>query len=109
MQFDVTSAGNLPTNAYETIMTHVASHGFVILAPFKLNWPAAQYHAEWMIELHNWCQDNVMDILNAEGEQTIFTLKCFLIAIIAVLECQLSLVPLSHFCTCLLRITQCRA
>ena len=47
-------------------MTHVASHGFVILAPFKLNWPAAQYHAEWMIELHNWCQDNVMDILNAE-------------------------------------------
>ena len=52
-------------------MTHVASHGFVILAPFKLNWPAAQYHAEWMIELHNWCQDNVMDILNAEGEQTV--------------------------------------
>ena len=58
----------MPTNAYETVMSHIASHGFVILAPFKLNWPGAQFDAEWMIQLHEWCEGNVMDILREQGE-----------------------------------------
>lgn len=59
----------MPTNAYETVMTHIASHGYTILAPFKLNWPEDQFNAEWMIRLHEWCEANVMDILKGDGEE----------------------------------------
>ena len=55
--FNTGVGGMVPSWFYSQMMKQIASHGFVILAPFALiTSPVFEYKAEWMIEVDHWAQ-----------------------------------------------------
>lgn len=63
--FSSSLAGNVPATAYKVLLEHIASHGYVVVCPAKLNWPGTEYESQWLIDLHKWVESNlVINLIN---------------------------------------------
>ena len=53
-----------------TVLSHMASHGFVVISPFTYySLPTSQYNAEWMNHVDNWSQKNLQNkLVEEEGK-----------------------------------------
>ena len=53
-----------------TVLSHMASHGFVIISPFTYySLPTSQYNAEWMNHIDDWSQKNLQNkLIEEEGK-----------------------------------------
>lgn len=68
LYFNSGLGGLIDANFYSKMFEHISSHGYVIMAPFKyLGFPQSEYTAEWMIELLQWAQENLMPKLLENG------------------------------------------
>lgn len=57
----------IPPHAYETMLMHVASHGYVVLAPEKIQWIIPALNASWIDDVDSWAQDHLLNRLINEG------------------------------------------
>ena len=57
----------IPAVAYETMLAHVASHGYVILAPEKVQGVIPALNATWIDDVDQWAQDHLHDRLVNAG------------------------------------------
>ena len=57
-------------NTEFTVLSHMASHGFVVISPFTYySLPTSQYNAEWMNHVDNWSQKNLQNkLVEEEGK-----------------------------------------
>lgn len=60
--------GLIDANFYSQMMEHIASHGFIILAPYKwIGFPQSEYQAQWMVEILQWAEENLHQKLSENG------------------------------------------
>ena len=58
------------------MMTHISSHGYVVLAPFVfIGLPQNQYEAEWMIRVEEWAQQNLHYKMTNDGKKDTYSIK----------------------------------
>ena len=66
--FNVGVAGLIPPGFYSILLSHIASHGFVVVSPFTFtSLPTSEYNAEWMSKVDNWAEDHLLDKIKSEG------------------------------------------
>lgn len=58
----------IPPHGYETMLTHVASHGYVVLAPERIQDPFSALNASWIDDVDTWAQDHLLDRLLNNGK-----------------------------------------
>eukprot|EP00095_Tigriopus_kingsejongensis_P012448 maker-scaffold89_size390429-snap-gene-2.24 protein:Tk12448 transcript:maker-scaffold89_size390429-snap-gene-2.24-mRNA-1 annotation:"hypothetical protein DAPPUDRAFT_307488" len=68
--FSSAFAGNVPAPAFKTILEHIASHGYVLVCPFKISFPTSEFTADWLIALHGWVEENLISSLVTDGLDT---------------------------------------
>ena len=60
--------GMVPGWFYSIMAKHIASHGFVVLCPFALiTTPIFEYKAEWLVQVDQWAQANLLNKLIQDG------------------------------------------
>ena len=60
--------GLIPPGFYSILLSHIASHGFVVVSPFTFtSLPTSEYNAEWMSKVDNWAEDHLLDKIKSEG------------------------------------------
>ena len=64
-----------PTTAYDVVFSHIASHGYTVVAPHKYSLPTSQYDAEWLVKIDQWVQTHlVQDLINDFGFDPYFSI-----------------------------------
>ena len=56
-----------PASTYRTLFSRVASHGYVVIMPFHLSNPNNEYEADWLFDIMDWCERNLLDALITES------------------------------------------
>ncbi len=68
--YALTGFAGLVDPATESIVfSHIASHGFVVVSPHKyFTLATSQYHAEWLVKIDAWAQENLVEELQQKGK-----------------------------------------
>ena len=62
--------GLVPPSTESMVFSHIASHGFTVVAPHKyLTLPTSQYDAKWLVKVDEWAQKNLVQILIEKGSR----------------------------------------
>ena len=66
---NINFSGLVPPYTESIVFSHIASHGFTVVAPHKyLTLPTSQYDAEWMVKIDEWVQKNLVENLIEKGK-----------------------------------------
>ena len=49
------------------MFNHIASHGYVVIGPHHYAIPENEYQAEWLLDVMNWCEQNLQQMLIDDG------------------------------------------
>lgn len=66
-----TLTGLVDPSTESIVFSHIASHGFTVVVPHKyLTLATSQYHAEWLVKVDDYVQQNLVSWLRGEGNLT---------------------------------------
>ena len=64
---DLCFSAKVPSSAYDTVLLHVASHGYVVIAPEKVEDVMLALNATWLDDVDHWAQSHLKSRLVNAG------------------------------------------